>query len=132
MAYITLNAIPTLVLSLGLLGIIGILLTLGRRLDSAMKLERFGIPIALLVGAIRFFYWSLRTFFIITREGAEYMDAITNSIAYFCFCDINAWKTNSKISGLWKPVASQALLGLLLGFGQYVVGGIIVLFLLPY
>ena len=41
------NAIPTLVLSIGLLGIIGILLTLGRRLDSAMKLERFGIPIAL-------------------------------------------------------------------------------------
>ena len=38
------NAIPTLLLSLGLLGIIGILLTLGRRLDSAMKLERFGIP----------------------------------------------------------------------------------------
>ena len=48
------NAIPTLVLSLGLLGIIGILLTLGRRLDSAMKLERFGIPIALLVGALGF------------------------------------------------------------------------------
>ena len=48
------NAIPTLVLSLGLLGIIAILLTLGRRLDSAMKLERFGIPIALLVGAIGF------------------------------------------------------------------------------
>ena len=38
-----------------------------------------------------------------------------------------------RISALWKPVASQALLGLLLGFGQYVVGGIIVLsFLLPY
>jgi len=38
-----------------------------------------------------------------------------------------------RVSGLWKPVASQALLGLLLGFGQYVVGGIIVLsFLLPY
>ena len=48
------NAIPTLSLSLGLLGIIGIILTLGRRLDSAMKLERFGIPIALLVGAIGF------------------------------------------------------------------------------
>ena len=48
------NAIPTLVLSLGLLGIIGILLTLGRRLDSAMKLERFGIAIALLVGALGF------------------------------------------------------------------------------
>ena len=50
------NAIPTLVLSLGLLGIIGILLTLGRRLDSAMKLERFGIPIALLVGALGTWY----------------------------------------------------------------------------
>ncbi len=37
-----------------------------------------------------------------------------------------------RVTGLWKPVASQALLGLLLGFGQYVVGGIIVLsFLLP-
>ena len=48
------NAFPTILLSIGLLGIIGILLTFGRRLDSAMKLERFGIPIALVVGGIAF------------------------------------------------------------------------------
>ena len=90
------NAIPTLVLSLGLLGLIGILLTLGRRLDSAMKLERFGIPIALLIGALGFFNWSLWTSFFITRKGSEYLDAITNSIAYFSLCDLNARKTYSK------------------------------------
>ena len=33
-------------------------------------------------------------------------------------------------NGLFKPVAKQASLGFLLGFGQYFVGGVVVLFVL--
>ena len=127
------NAIPTLVLSLGLLGIIGILLTLGRRLDSAVKLERFGIPVALLVGAIGFLIGPYGPFSLLPERVLNTWMKLPTPLLTLVFATLMIGRPIPRISGLWKPVASQALLGLLLGFGQYVVGGIIVLsFLLPY
>ena len=127
------NAIPTLFLSLGLLGIIGILLTLGRRLDSAMKLERFGIPVALLVGAIGFLIGPYGPFSLLPERVLKTWMQLPTPLLTLVFATLMIGRPIPKMTGLWKPVASQALLGLLLGFGQYVVGGIIVLlFLLPY
>ena len=127
------NAIPTIVLSLGLLGIIGILLTLGRRLDSAMKLERFGIPIAILVGAIGFLIGPYGPFSLLPERVLSTWMQLPTPLLTLVFATLMIGRPIPRISGLWQPVASQALLGLLLGFGQYVVGGIIVLsFLLPY
>ena len=127
------NAIPTLVLSLGLLGIIGILLTLGRRLDSAMKLERFGIPVALLVGAIGFLIGPYGPFSLLPERVLNTWMQLPTPLLTLVFATLMLGRPIPKISVLWKPVASQALLGLVLGLGQYVVGGIIVLsFLLPY
>ncbi len=127
------NAIPTLFLSLGLLGIIGILLTLGRRLDSAMKLERFGIPIALLVGAIGFLIGPYGPLSLLPERVLNTWMQLPTPLLTLVFATLMLGRPIPRVSGLWRPVASQALLGLLLGFGQYVVGGIIVLsFLLPY
>ncbi len=127
------NAIPTLFLSLGLLGIIGILLTLGRRLDSAMQLERFGIPVALLVGAIGFFIGPYGPFSLLPERVLNIWMQLPTPLLTLVFATLMLGRPIPRVSGLWKPVASQALLGLLLGFGQYVVGGVIVLsFLLPY
>ena len=127
------NAVPTLFLSLGLLGIIGILLTLGRRLDSAMKLERFGIPVALLVGAIGFLIGPYGPFSVLPERVLSIWMQLPTPLLTLVFATLMIGRPIPSVSGLWKPVASQALLGLLLGFGQYVVGGIIVLsFLLPY
>ncbi len=124
------NAIPTILLSLGLLGIIGILLTLGRRLDSAMKLERFGIPIALLVGGIAFVLGPYGPFEILPFPVMDIWMQLPTPLLTLVFATLMLGRPIPSINGLWKPVASQALLGLLLGFGQYVVGGIIVLFVL--
>jgi len=127
------NAIPTLVLSLGLLGIIGILLTLGRRLDSAMKLERFGVPIALLVGALGFLIGPYGPFSLLPERVLNTWMQLPTPLLTLVFATLMLGRPIPSINVLWKPVASQALLGLLLGFGQYVVGGIIVLsFLLPH
>ena len=51
-SFIPLNAIPSLVIAFGLLVLIGFLLSFGRRLESAMTLERLGIPTALLFGLV--------------------------------------------------------------------------------
>ena len=127
------NAIPTLLLSLGLLGLIGILLILGRRLDSAMKLERFGIPIALLVGLIGFLIGPYGAFSLLPERILNIWMQLPTPLLTLVFATLMLGRPIPRVSGLWQPVASQALLGLFLGFGQYVVGGIIVLsFLLPY
>ena len=127
------NAIPSLVLSIGLLGIIGILLTLGRRLDSAMKLERFGIPIALLIGALGFLIGPYGAFSLLPERVMSTWMQLPTPLLTLVFATLMLGRPIPRVNALWKPVASQALLGLLLGFGQYVVGGIIVLyFLLPY
>ncbi len=127
------NAIPTFTLSLGLLGIIGIFLTLGRRLDSAMKLEQFGIPIALLIGAIGFFIGPYGPFSLLPERVLKIWMQLPTPLLTLVFATLMLGRPIPRVSGLWRPVASQALLGLLLGFGQYVVGGVIVLaFLLPY
>ncbi len=126
------NAGPTLILSLGLLGIIGVFLTLGRRLDSAMKLERFGIPIALLVGAIGFLIGPYGPFSLLPERVLNIWMQLPTPLLTLVFATLMLGRPIPRLRGLWKPIASQALLGLILGFGQYVVGGIIVLsFLLP-
>ncbi len=124
------NAIPTILLSVGLLGIIGILLTLGRRLDSAMKLERFGIPIALLVGGIAFVLGPYGPFEILPIPVMDIWMQLPTPLLTLVFATLMLGRPIPSINGLWRPVASQALLGLLIGFGQYVVGGVIVLFFL--
>ena len=124
------NAFPTIILSLGLLGIIGILLTFGRRLDSAMKLERFGIPIALLVGGIAFVLGPYGPFEILPTPVMDIWMQLPTPLLTLVFATLMLGRPIPSIHGIWRPVASQALLGLLLGFGQYVVGGLIVLFFL--
>lgn len=124
------NAIPTILLSVGLLGIIGILLTFGRRLDSAMKLERFGIPIALLVGGIAFVLGPYGPFGILPTPVMDIWMQLPTPLLTLVFATLMLGRPIPSINGLWRPVASQAVLGLLLGFGQYVVGGVIVLFFL--
>ncbi len=127
------NPIPTLSLSLGLLGILGIILLLGRRLDSAMRLERFGIPIALLIGVIGFLIGPYGLFSLLPERVLSIWMQLPTPLLTLVFATLMLGRPIPRVNGLWQPVASQALLGLLLGFGQYVVGGIIVLlFLLPY
>ncbi len=124
------NSIPTILLSLGLLGIIAILLTFGRRLDSALKLERFGIPIALLVGGIAFVFGPYGPFEILPIPVMDIWIQLPTPLLTLVFATLMLGRPIPSIKGLWRPVASQALLGLLMGFGQYVVGGLIVLFFL--
>ncbi len=98
-----------------------------------MRLERFGIPVALLVGAIGFLIGPYGPFSLLPERVLNTWIKLPTPLLTLVFATLMLGRPIPRVSGLWKPVASQALLGLLLGFGQYVVGGIIVLsFLLPY
>ena len=129
-SFIPLNAIPTLVVAFGLLVLIGVLLSFGRRLDSAMALERFGIPTALLFGVFAICIGPYGPIAVLPEAVTDIWIQLPTPLLTLVFSTLMLGRPIPKGKGLWEPVASQALLGFLLGFGQYLVGGIVVLMIL--
>ena len=131
--FLNLNAISSLVIAFGLLVLIGVLLSFGRRMESAMRLERFGIPIALLFGLLGLFIGPYGPLPLLPESVTDIWLQLPTPLLTLVFATLMIGRPIPNGKGLWQPVASQALLGFLLGFGQYLVGGIAVLvFLIPY
>ncbi len=124
------NTAPTLVLAFGLLMGLGVLLSLGRRLDAALKLERLGIPIALLVGLIALLVGPFGPIPLLPQTVTDIWVHLPTALLTLVFATLMLGRPLPKADGLLQPVATQAFLGLFLGFGQYLVGGIVVLFVL--
>ncbi len=128
-----LNAMPGLALSFGLLILLGILLAVGRRLDAALQLERLGIPVALLVGLLALLLGPYGPIALLSESVTDIWVKLPTPLLTLIFGSLMIGRPLPRGEGLFQPVASQALLGLFLGFGQYLVGGLVVLFLLiPY
>ncbi len=117
-------------LSVLLLFLLGILLTLGRRLEPALKLERIGIPIALLVGFAALLIGPYGPIPLLKESVTDVWVRLPTPLLTLVFATLMLGRPLPSIKGLLKPVFSQALLGLLLGFGQYLFGGLVVLFVL--
>ena len=128
--FIPLNAIPSLAIAFGLLGLLGILLSFSRRLDSAMKLERFGLPIALLFGVLALCIGPYGPLPVLPEFVTDIWIQMPTPLLTLVFATLMIGRPLPQSNGLWKPIASQALLAFLLGFGQYLVGGIVVLIVL--
>ena len=128
-----LSAIAPLILPLAILFIVGVLLSIGRRLDSAMRLERFGIPIALLVGVLGLILGPFGPVNLWSEDITDIWIKLPTPLLTLVFSTLMLGRPIPKVSGIIQPVAVQAFLALFLGFGQYLVGGFIVLaILLPY
>ncbi len=123
-------AIPSLVWAFGLLIILGVLLSYGRRLDQAMKLERIGIPIALVCGLLALLIGPYGIVPILPVSVTQIWVQLPVPLLTLVFATLLLGNPLPNGNGLVKPVAFQALFGLFLGFGQYLVGGIAVLFFL--
>ena len=129
---IHINAIPAFFGSLILLFLLVLLLGIGRRLEPALRLERIGVPIALLVGFTSLFLGPYGLVPLMPIQIADIWIQLPIPLLTLIFATLMLGRPLPKSKGLWKPVASQASLGLLLGFGQYFVGGLVVLyFLIP-
>ncbi len=117
-------------LALFLLGPISILLGIGRKLQPALKLEQLGVPIALVAGLIGLLIGPYGPLPLLPQSVEEIWAQLPTPLLTLIFATLMLGTPIPNTQGLIKPVASQALLGLLLGFGQYFVGGIAVIFLL--
>ena len=129
----SINKDSTLIVSLGLLFIFCFLLIIGRRFKTVLKLERLGIPISLLIGGCVLLIgpYGPKPFF--PESVIDLWISLPTPLLTLVFATLMIGRPIPKGNSLLKPIASQTLLGLFLGIGQYLVGGIIVLMLLiPY
>ena len=124
------NALSGAFWALVLLLMLLILLGIGRRLEPALRLERLGIPIALLVGSLSILIGPYGVIPLMPEIIASFWIKLPTPLLTLIFATLMIGRPLPKIKGLWKPVASQTFLGLLLGVGQYFVGGLVVLFFL--
>ncbi len=128
-----LNALPAFGLAIGLFCLFGLLLSFGRRLEAAVRLERIGIPIALLAGGVALLVGPYGSFPLLSESVTDIWIQFPSPLLTLVFATLMLGRPIPRGKGLWQPVASQSLVGLLLGFGQYLVGGLAVLFvLIPY
>ena len=128
-----LNALPAFGLAIGLFCLFGLLLSFGRRLEAAVRLERIGIPIALLAGGVALSLGPYGSFPLLSESVTDIWIQFPSPLLTLVFATLMLGRPIPRGKGLWQPVASQSLVGLLLGFGQYLVGGLAVLFvLIPY
>ena len=130
LTFIDFNASPAVFWSLILLALLGLLFGLSRRLEPALMLEKVGIPIALLVGLIALLIGPYGVVPLVPKNIADIWIKLPTPLLTLIFATLMIGRPLPKFKGLWKPVASQAFLGLLLGFGQYFVGGLVVIFFL--
>ena len=131
--FLQINPFSTLWLAFGLLVVLGIILSFGRRLESATRLERYGIPIALLVGLLGLLLGPYGVVSVLPEDVTAIWDQLPTPLLTLVFATLMIGRPIPNKNGLWHPVAAQALFALLMGFGQYLVGGLIVLFvLLPF
>ena len=131
--FINFNAFPSLFVSFGLLVLLGVLLSFGKRLDSAMKLERFGIPIALLFGFSTLCIGPYGPFPLLPESVTDIWVQLPSPLLTLVFATLMIGRPIPSLNRFFQPVISQSLLGFILGFGQYLVGGLAVLIVLkPY
>ena len=124
---------PAFGLAIGLFCLFGLLLSFGSRLEAAVRLERIGIPIALLAGGVALFLGPYGSFPLLSESVTDIWIQFPSPLLTLVFATLMLGRPIPRGKGLWQPVASQSLVGLLLGFGQYLVGGLAVLFvLIPY
>ena len=117
-------------LALSLLTVLALLLSLGRRLEPALRLERLGLPIALLAGTAGLLLGPYGPLPLLPLSVTDIWTEVPTALLTLVFATLMLGRPLPKGQGLWEPVASQAMLGMMLGFGQYLVGGLAVLLVL--
>ncbi|WP_320667995.1 sodium:solute symporter [Prochlorococcus sp. MIT 1307] len=130
---LSLNILSSHSLAIGLFCLLGLLLGFSRSFKPALNLEMVGIPIALIVGVLVLAIGPYGQFPLLPESVTETWIQFPAPLLTLVFATLMLGRPIPRGRGVWKPIASQSLVGLMLGFGQYLVGGLaVLLILIPY
>ena len=119
-------------LLISLLGFLTIffLLSFGKKFKLAVKLERFGLPIAVISGIVGISIGPFGFIHFLSRETTNVWSNFPTPLLSLVFATLMMGRPIPNINGLVKPIFNQFLLALSLGFGQFFIGGFVVKYLL--
>ena len=120
-------ALPWLLLAMAALAV---LLVLGRAIGQRLQLKLVGIPEALVAGLIGLALAPSGPLPLLPAPVMQLWADLPLVLLTLVFATLLLAKPLPKLAGLWQPVSAQVLLALTLAFGQFLVAGLAVLFLL--
>ena len=106
------------------------LLSFGKKFKLAVKLERFGLPIAVISGIVGISIGPFGFIHFLSRETTNVWSNFPTPLLSLVFATLMMGRPIPNINGLVKPIFNQFLLALSLGFGQFFIGGLVVKYLL--
>jgi len=109
---------------------LSLILTLGRRIGTALQLRLWGIPEALVAGLLGLLLAPSGPLPLLPEPVMRLWADLPLVLLTLVFGSLLLGKPLPKLEGLWRPVSGQVSLALVLAFGQYVVGGLAVLLVL--
>jgi ESS family glutamate:Na+ symporter len=121
------SALATFALAMALLVL---LLAVGTVLARGVGAHKWGIPEALLAGALGLLVAPVGALPLIPAAVIEVWDQLPLALLTLVFGTLLLGKPLPQPGGLWRPLSAQVLLALCLGFGQYLVAGLAVLLVL--
>ncbi len=112
------------------LGVLILLLLFGTAAGKALGMTRWGVPEALLAGALGLLIAPSGPLPLVPEPVIAFWSGLPLVLLTLVFGSLLLAKPLPRIGALWRPVAAQLLLALTLAFGQFVVGGLAVLLVL--
>lgn len=112
------------------LAVLTLLLLLGTAAGKAIGMTRWGVPEALLAGALGLLIAPTGPLPLLPQGVIDFWSELPLVLLTLVFGSLLLGKPLPRIGALWRPVASQLLLALTLAFGQFMVGGLAVLLVL--
>jgi ESS family glutamate:Na+ symporter len=112
------------------LAVLTVLLLIGTAAGKAVGMTRWGVPEALLAGALGLLIAPTGPLPLLPQNVIDFWSELPLVLLTLVFGSLLLGKPLPQIGTLWRPVASQLLLALTLAFGQFLVGGLAVLLVL--
>lgn len=112
------------------MAVLGSLVAVGRAIGPALGLQRIGLPAALLAGVVGLLLGPYGPWPLLPAPLEALWAKLPMVLLTFVFGTLMLGRPLPDLARLWKPAAAQTLLGLTLGFGQYLVGALAVLLVL--
>jgi ESS family glutamate:Na+ symporter len=120
---------PAMVWAVAVAGL-PVLLLVGTALGRGLGVHRWGIPEALLAGLVGLLISPQGPWPLLPKGVIALWDGLPLILLTLVFGSLLVGKPLPKPGGLWHPLRAQVLLSLTLAFGQYLIGGVMVLLVL--
>jgi ESS family glutamate:Na+ symporter len=107
-----------------------VLLVVGVSAGGLLGMKRWGLPEALLAGGLGLLVAPAGLVPLLPERVIDLWDQLPLPLLTLVFATLLLGKPLPKLGGLWRPLSAQVLLALTLAFGQFLVGGLVVLLVL--